>query len=102
MGKTSITLKRFNIFPPNQSCLLINQKFCSGDRLSKSSFGKILRNRIPYRERQAGDSVFRDHAIYVFKSGSKTETGTGSLIFSDNLEISMEVITTAIPMECFA
>lgn len=88
-GKMSITLERFNIFPQNQSCLLINSNFCSGDRLSKSNLGKILRNRIPYREEQAGNSVFRYHSIYVFKSGSKTETGTGSLIFSDNLEISM-------------
>lgn len=37
------------------------------------------------------NSVFKDLAISVFTNGSKTETGTGSSIFSDYLDISVSL-----------
>lgn len=38
------------------------------------------------------NSVFRHNAILVFSDGSKTETGTGSAILSDDLKFFAECI----------
>lgn len=45
----------------------------------------------------AADSVFRSCAISVFTDGTKTEMGTGSGIFSDNLDIS---VSFGLPNTC--
>lgn len=40
---------------------------------------------IKFREEWAANSVFSDHDISVFADKTKTENGTGSGIFSDDL-----------------
>lgn len=53
------------------------------------NFDKSFKSRILSREEWAPESVMRDYAVTKFRDGSKTETGTNSGEFSDDLNFSM-------------
>ena len=58
------------------------------------NFGRNFETKIPSREEWAADSVLNDYATSIFTDGSKTETDTGSGVFSDNLDISVSLSLT--------
>ena len=60
--------------------------------LPRLNFGRSFETRIPSREEWAAESVLNDNATSIFTDGSKTETGTGSGVFSDDLGISVSLM----------
>ena len=59
--------------------------------LQRINFFKTFKTRIPSREECAANSVMRDYAVSIFTDGSKTETGTGCGVISDDLYIWMSI-----------
>ena len=52
---------------------------------------RIFETWIPFREKWATDSIFRDYATSIFTNGSMTVTGTSLGVFSDDLGTSVSL-----------
>ena len=55
------------------------------------NFGKTFEIKIPSIEEWAADSVLYNYATSIFTDESKTETGTGLGVFSDDLGTSVSL-----------